>query len=62
MADETVTRICSRCGAMEECPADGMPVGWSFEFTDGRLSYMCTTCLRSNIRAVEAKLPEEYWE
>lgn len=57
-----MTRACSKCGVTEECPDGGLPAGWSFEFEDGRLTYTCTSCLRANIRAIEAKLPQEYWE
>jgi hypothetical protein len=59
-----VTRTCSHCGRWEEAPQDDvMPLGWSFGIeTDGRLTYACPDCVRANIRAIEGKLPEEYWE
>ena len=64
-----VTRSCSRCGAQAEAPDDGLPAGWSFEVEsprpgreEGRMTYQCPACLRANIRAIEGKLPEEYWE
>lgn len=59
---EVATRTCSRCGARAEAPADGLPAGWSFEVEPGGVRYQCTTCVRANIRAIEGKLPEEYWE
>ncbi len=40
-----------------------MPHGWSFAVEDhGRLTYQCPDCVRANIRAIEGKLPEEWWE
>ena len=27
-----------------------------------RVEYLCVECARTNIRAIEGKLPEEYWE
>jgi len=29
---------------------------------DRGVELCCDTCTRSNIRSIEAKLPEEYWE
>lgn len=58
-----VTRHCSRCGQAGEAPdADGMPMGWSFGFDNGRVTYTCMECTRANVRSIEGKLPEEYWE
>jgi hypothetical protein len=51
---------CSRCGARPD--GDDLPPGWSL-VTDRRgVGYLCATCTRDNIRAIEAKLPEEWWE
>jgi hypothetical protein len=60
--DEQVVRTCSRCGTQERCADGGLPAGWSMEVADKRVTYMCPTCARANLRAIEAKLPEEYWE
>jgi hypothetical protein len=58
-----VTRSCARCGITAEAPEDGMPPGWSFGVeATGRVTYTCPDCARANIRAIEGKLPEEYWE
>lgn len=62
MSEATITRYCSRCGTAGECAEGGMPPGWSFEVEDRRLTYTCDRCLRENLRAIEAKLPQEYWE
>lgn len=62
--DEPATdlRACVRCGAMAESPAGGLPAGWSLATENRRVEYLCVDCARSNIRAIEAKLPEEWWE
>jgi hypothetical protein len=31
-------------------------------FEAGRTVFLCVDCSRVNIRAIEGKLPEEYWE
>jgi len=60
----TVTRTCSHCGKQAEVEAEGdLPVGWSFGVEpSGRVTYTCVECTRANIRAIEGKLPEEYWD
>jgi hypothetical protein len=55
-------RTCSHCGTMAEAPDEGVPEGWSFAVEDRRLLYQCPVCVRANIRAIEGKLPEEWWE
>ena len=56
------TRSCSRCGAMASCPPGAVPDGWSFAVENGRMTYQCAPCVRENIRAIEGKLPEEWWQ
>jgi len=31
-------------------------------FSGSRVEFLCPACARANIRAIEGKLPEEYWE
>jgi hypothetical protein len=57
-----VTRGCSRCGTTAEAEDDGVPEGWSFSTDRRRVEYTCPSCTRANIRSIEGKLPEEYWE
>jgi DNA-directed RNA polymerase subunit RPC12/RpoP len=57
-----VTRICSRCGATAKCAEGGVPPGWSIETERRRVVYLCLACARANIRAIEGRLSEEYWE
>jgi predicted RNA-binding Zn-ribbon protein involved in translation (DUF1610 family) len=49
---------CSSCGVTAD---DWMALGWTTSKEDGRTSYLCPDCARRNIRAIEGKLPEEYW-
>jgi len=56
------SRTCSRCGTVERCAPGGVPPGWSFSVESKRTEYLCAACARANIRAIEGKLPEEYWE
>jgi hypothetical protein len=58
----TEVHVCARCGAMAEAPADGLPHGWSLATSDRGLDRLCPECTRTNIRSIEAKLPEEWWE
>jgi hypothetical protein len=67
-----MTRTCSYCGATADAPDEGMPAGWSFAVervrarpapeATGRVSWLCVDCARVNIRAIEGKLSEEYWQ
>ena len=59
---ETLYRTCSCCGTQVESPADGLPEGWSLVTENKRVEYQCHKCVRDNIRSIEGKLPEEYWE
>jgi len=59
---DDVTRICSRCGTTGEAAGDGAPSGWSFATSRRGLEWMCLACTRDNVRSIEAKLPEEWWE
>ena len=61
-AQATVTRACSRCGITAEAPEGGLPLGWSFAVEERGTVYQCQPCIRGNIRAIEGKLPQEYWE
>ena len=56
-------QTCSMCGTTAEAAEGELPTGWSFAVdTNGRMTYQCPDCVRANIRAIEGKLPEEYWE
>lgn len=56
------SRTCSRCGQIETCPEGGLPPGWSVSMEGRRVEYLCPSCARANIRAIEGRLTEEYWE
>lgn len=53
---------CSRCGCTEDAPDDGLPVGWSLVTDERGIGRVCLRCTRDNLRSIEAKLPEEWWE
>lgn len=55
------TRACARCGITERCPEGSIPVGWTFSVEGKRTEYLCVSCARANLRAIEGRLPEEYW-
>jgi len=52
---------CSHCGAIAETD-DELPAGWSLVTDERGVGRLCLTCTRQNIRSIEAKLPEEWWE
>lgn len=62
MPNEEILRTCSACGTQESAPADGLPEGWSLVTEHRRVEYQCVRCVRANIRSIEGKLPQEYWE
>jgi hypothetical protein len=47
---------------MVETSDGGLPEGWSIVTENRRVEYQCSACVRANIRSIEGKLPEEYWE
>jgi hypothetical protein len=54
---------CSRCGELGDAPEDGLPSGWSLATDPDRgVQRLCARCTRDNVRAIEGKLPEEWWE
>jgi hypothetical protein len=57
-----MTRHCERCGTSGDAPEDGMPADWSLDMTDRGVTYLCRTCTRDNVRSIEAKLDQEWWE
>ena len=55
---EGVLPSCSICGATAD---DWIAEGWAVTKDGDRTTYLCVECARENIRAIEGKLPEEYW-
>jgi DNA-directed RNA polymerase subunit RPC12/RpoP len=51
--------VCARCGASSESEQFD---GWSLVTDERGVRYLCADCTRSNVRSIEAKLPEEWWE
>jgi hypothetical protein len=57
---------CVRCGTVASTDATGddsvsAPPGWSWAPSERGIEWMCPACTRDNVRAIEAKLPEEWW-
>ena len=53
---------CSRCGAPAEGEEGSLPPGWSLVTDERGVGLLCLECTRANVRSIEAKLPEEWWE
>jgi hypothetical protein len=54
------TRACALCGALAAEDAE-LPAGWSLQTDERGVGLLCLECTRTNIRSIEAKLPEEWW-
>lgn len=48
---------CAWCGAMAEQP----PVTWTMQTGERGVEWMCQECTRANLRALEGRLPTEWW-
>jgi hypothetical protein len=53
---------CSLCGTTVDGDDGSLPSGWSIVADKRGVGLLCLDCTRTNIRAIEAKLPEEWWE
>jgi len=61
VSDEGVRATCSHCGTLADDDSD-LPAGWSLVTNERGMGRLCSACTRTNIRSIEAKLPEEWWE
>jgi hypothetical protein len=50
---------CRMCGTQRRGAA-GLGGSWERD-RDGRTSWVCPGCARTNLRSIESKLPEEWW-
>jgi hypothetical protein len=50
--------VCARCGLRADVDDPAGRLGWLWS-ADG--ACYCPACSRMNVRAIEAKLDEEYW-
>ncbi len=48
---------CGLCGA----PVPASPITWMVENTPRGTVWSCPACARTHLRAIEAKLDQEYW-
>ncbi len=53
-----VPAVCSVCGAAEAEP----PLTWLRDIDDRRgPTWICDSCARTHLRAIEARLSQEWW-
>ncbi|OLT46623.1 hypothetical protein BJF85_16165 [Saccharomonospora sp. CUA-673] len=52
---------CRLCGAKGSGGAAATALGWSCETDGDGTRWVCPACVRENVRAIEGKLPAEYW-
>jgi hypothetical protein len=43
-------------------PDQGLPEGWSLATDERGPGFLCGACTRANVRSIEAKLAEEWWD
>lgn len=55
-------RTCARCEGTAGAPPGGLPVGWSLATERGGVAFHCAACTRANLRSIESRLDEEWWE
>jgi rubredoxin len=61
-----MTAVCSMCGRVADPEEDGdPPLGWCadlVETSEGqRTHWVCPSCTRKFVRAIEAKLEQQWW-
>jgi hypothetical protein len=56
--DQPGAPTCGRCGEQADVPA---PPTWSLERGERGPLWLCATCTRENLRAIEARLGEAWW-
>jgi hypothetical protein len=61
VSEKSTRAICSVCGSFADDESD-LPPGWSLVTNERGMGLVCASCTRTNIRSIEAKLPEEWWE
>ncbi|HTF54897.1 MAG TPA: hypothetical protein VK735_46275 [Pseudonocardia sp.] len=54
-------QACRACGRPPD-PGGAGVLSWVFDRRpDGANSWLCTDCARTRLRAIETKLPDEWW-
>ncbi|MFE6621739.1 hypothetical protein ACFZBP_33255 [Streptomyces sp. NPDC008086] len=56
-ATEPQLLVCARCGARADAP---QPT-WTCSVENGARHYICDTCSRENLRAIEGRLDSAWW-
>ena len=57
---------CSMCGRVADASEDGdPPIAWCADVVESRngpqTKWICSSCTRSYVRSIEAKLDQIYW-
>jgi hypothetical protein len=52
---------CSRCARSRADAPPAEALAWVMDNDNGRTTWLCPTCARTNLRSLEGKLPTEYW-
>lgn len=52
---------CSRCGRSRADAPPAEALAWVTENGDRGVTWLCPTCARTHLRALEAKLAPEHW-
>ncbi|MEU8846115.1 hypothetical protein AB0C70_07725 [Streptomyces sp. NPDC048564] len=56
-ATEPEYLVCARCGTRAKAP---QPT-WTCSVENGTRHYVCDTCSRENLRAIEGRLDSAWW-
>ncbi|MCD7439130.1 hypothetical protein K4B79_12930 [Streptomyces lincolnensis] len=56
-AEAPASLVCARCGTVAEEP---QPI-WTCSVENGVRQYLCDTCSRENLRAIEGRLDSAWW-
>lgn len=51
--------FCSWCGTA--APDGVTPATWTIQSSERGMQWLCQTCTRANLRAIESSLPTDYW-
>lgn len=58
MTEPAAPVACARCGRQVSSPA---PLTWSSSRDERGARWVCDTCTRENVRAIEGKLDDAWW-
>ncbi|MGQ4387258.1 hypothetical protein [Streptomyces sp. SAS_270] len=56
-AEEAQPLVCAHCGTQ----AEGPEPTWTCSIENGTRQYLCDSCARANLRAIEGRLDSAWW-